>query len=104
MSFILRPIGGVIWGMWGDRFGRRWALSWSILIMSGSTFLVGLLPGYRTIGAAAPLLLLLLRIIQGFSASGEYAGAATFLAEFAPCSHRGRYTALVPTTDRKSVV
>lgn len=98
MSFILRPIGGVIWGMWGDRFGRRWALSWSILIMSGSTFLVGLLPGYRTIGVAAPLLLLLLRVIQGFSASGEYAGAATFLAEFAPRSHRGRYTALVPAS------
>ncbi|WP_442866942.1 MFS transporter [Actinomyces sp. B33] len=98
MSFVLRPVGAVIWGMWGDRWGRRWALSWSILIMSGSTFLVGLLPGYSSIGIAAPLALLVLRIIQGFSASGEYAGAATFLAEYAPTERRGVYTSLVPAS------
>ncbi|WP_026460559.1 MFS transporter [Schaalia suimastitidis] len=98
MSFIFRPIGAVLWGNWGDRFGRRWALSWSILIMSASTFLVGLLPGYATIGILAPIALLILRSIQGFSASGEYAGAATFLAEFAPPRHRGLYTALVPAS------
>lgn len=98
MSFILRPVGAVLWGAWGDRFGRRWALSWSILIMSGSTFLVGLLPGIEKIGIAAPLLLLILRMIQGFSASGEYAGAATFLAEFSPRDRRGMYTALVPAS------
>ena len=98
MSFILRPIGAIIWGAWGDRWGRRWALSWSILIMSGSTFLIGLLPTYSVIGMAAAVGLLLLRMIQGFSASGEYAGAGTFLAEYAPPSRRGIYTSLVPAS------
>ena len=98
MSFILRPIGAVVWGAWGDRWGRRWALSWSILIMSGSTFLIGLLPTYSVIGVAAAVGLLLLRMIQGFSASGEYAGAGTFLAEYAPPSRRGIYTSLVPAS------
>ena len=98
LSFVLRPIGAVVWGAWGDRYGRRWALSWSILIMSGSTFLIGVLPGYAAIGILAPLALLLLRMIQGFSASGEYAGAGTFLAEYAPPRQRGLYTSLVPAS------
>jgi len=98
MSFILRPIGAVVWGAWGDRWGRRWALSWSILIMSGSTFFIGLLPTYSAIGVAGAISLLLLRMIQGFSASGEYAGAGTFLAEYAPPSRRGIYTSLVPAS------
>lgn len=98
VSFILRPIGAVVWGAWGDRKGRRWALSWSILLMSGSTFLIGLLPGYATIGMAAALTLLVLRMVQGFSASGEYAGAGTFLAEYAPPAQRGLYTSLVPAS------
>jgi len=96
MSFILRPIGAVVWGAWGDRWGRRWALSWSILIMSGSTFFIGLLPTYAAIGMASAISLLVLRMIQGFSASGEYAGAGTFLAEYAPPARRGIYTSLVP--------
>nr|WP_219107567.1 MFS transporter [Austwickia sp. TVS 96-490-7B] len=98
MSFILRPIGGIIWGALGDRLGRRWALSWSILLMSGATFGIGLLPTYATIGAAAPLALLLLRMIQGFSASGEYAGASAFLAEYAAPGRRGILTSLVPAS------
>lgn len=98
MSFILRPIGAVVWGAWGDRWGRRWALSWSILIMSGSTFFIGLLPTYSAVGVAGAVSLLLLRMIQGFSASGEYAGAGTFLAEYAPPSRRGIYTSLVPAS------
>ena len=98
MSFILRPVGAVVWGAWGDRWGRRWALSWSILIMSGSTFFIGLLPTYSAIGIAGAIGLLLLRMIQGFSASGEYAGAGTFLAEYAPPSRRGIYTSLVPAS------
>ena len=98
MSFILRPIGAIVWGAWGDRWGRRWALSWSILIMSGSTFFIGLLPTYSAIGIAGAIGLLLLRMIQGFSASGEYAGAGTFLAEYAPPSRRGIYTSLVPAS------
>lgn len=98
MSFVFRPIGAILWGAWGDRYGRRWALSWSILLMSISTFLVGCLPGYETWGIMAPLSLLFLRSIQGFSASGEYAGAATFLAEYAPKEKRGLYTSLVPAS------
>ena len=98
MSFILRPIGAVVWGAWGDRWGRRWALSWSILIMSGSTFFIGLLPTYSVIGMVSAIGLLVLRMIQGFSASGEYAGAGTFLAEYAPPARRGIYTSLVPAS------
>lgn len=98
MSFVLRPVGAVVWGAWGDRWGRRWALSWSILIMSGSTFFIGLLPSYSAIGVLGALGLLLLRMIQGFSASGEYAGAGTFLAEYAPPARRGIYTCLVPAS------
>ncbi|MDO5645446.1 MAG: MFS transporter [Dermabacter sp.] len=98
LSFILRPIGAVVWGNWGDRFGRRWALSWSILLMSGSTFLIGLLPGYATIGILAPIALLVLRMIQGFSASGEYAGASIFLAEYSSAKRRGLLTSIVPAS------
>ncbi|MDO5700525.1 MAG: MFS transporter [Bowdeniella nasicola] len=98
LSFILRPIGGAVWGNWGDKYGRRSALSWSILLMTGATFCIGLIPPYARIGWAAPILLLLFRMIQGFSASGEYAGAATFLAEYAPRKHRGLYTCLVPAS------
>jgi len=98
ISFLLRPIGAVVWGNLGDKLGRRWALSWSILLMSGATFLVGFLPGYLALGVGAPLLLLTLRMIQGFSASGEYAGASTFLAEYAPPKRRGLYTSIVPAS------
>ena len=98
ISFILRPVGGIIWGSLGDRKGRRWALSWSILIMSGASFGIGLLPPWAVAGILAPIGLLLLRMIQGFSASGEYAGAASFLAEYAPAGRRGLYTCLVPAS------
>ena len=98
MSFILRPIGAVVWGLLGDRLGRRWALSWSILIMSGSTCFIGFLPPYAQIGMWSAIGLLILRMIQGFSASGEYAGAGTFLAEYAPPARRGIYTCLVPAS------
>src|SRR5688500_3869427 len=84
VSFFIRPLGGFIWGHIGDRLGRRKALSLSILIMSGATFCIALIPGYNTIGLLAPILLLLVRIVQGFSAAGEYAGAAAFLVEYAP--------------------
>ena len=97
-SFLIRPLGGIFWGHIGDKYGRRPALSWSILIMTVATFLIALLPGYDTIGIAAPVLLLLLRLAQGFSASGEYAGGSTFLAEYAPPEKRGFYTALIPAS------
>ena len=74
LSFILRPVGALFWGSFGDKHGRKGALSASILLMSGASFLIGCLPSYEVIGLAAPALLLLLRMVQSFSASGEYAG------------------------------
>ncbi len=98
ISFIIRPIGGIVWGSIGDRIGRKTALSWSILIMSGATTVIALLPSYAQIGMLAPALLLVVRMVQGFSASGEYAGATSFLAEYAPPAKRGFYTSMVPAS------
>ncbi|WP_165055853.1 MULTISPECIES: MFS transporter [unclassified Adlercreutzia] len=98
LSFLVRPVGAIFWGNMGDKKGRKWALSISILLMSGATFLIGCLPGYAVLGVGAPLLLLLLRMLQSFSASGEYAGAATFIAEYAPKNHRGFYCSMVPAS------
>ena len=98
LSFVVRPVGGLVWGHFGDKYGRRSALSWSILIMTVSTFCIGILPGYDLIGLWAPALLLLIRLVQGFSASGEYAGASAFLAEYAPEGKRGFYTSIVPAS------
>ena len=98
LSFLMRPVGAVFWGNMGDKKGRKWALTASILLMSGATFLIGCLPTYAMIGLLAPVLLLLLRMVQSFSASGEYAGAATFLAEYAPTNKRGLYCSVVPAS------
>lgn len=98
ISFIIRPIGGIVWGHVGDRIGRRTALSYSIIIMSGATFAIAFLPSYTQVGFLAPILLLLVRMVQGFSASGEYAGASAFIAEYAPTARRGFYTSLVPAS------
>ncbi|MEW1981270.1 MFS transporter [Citricoccus sp. NPDC079358] len=98
VSFLIRPIGGFFWGHVGDRIGRQAALSWSILLMSVATFCIALIPSYASIGLWAPLLLLLLRLVQGFSASGEYAGASAFLVEYAPNGRRGLYAAIVPAS------
>ncbi|MGQ0482552.1 MAG: MFS transporter [Pseudonocardia sp.] len=89
VSFILRPLGGLVWGPLGDRLGRTRVLAATILLMSGATFLVGVIPNYDSIGIWAPILLILLRVIQGFSTGGEYGGAATFMAEYAPDRRRG---------------
>ncbi|MCE3553310.1 MFS transporter [Pseudonocardia sp. RS11V-5] len=89
IPFILRPLGGIVLGPLGDRFGRRQVLALTILLMSGSTFCVGLIPSYTTIGIWAPILLLFFRLVQGFSTGGEYGGAATFIAEYAPDRKRG---------------
>ncbi|MFC9969956.1 MFS transporter [Spirillospora sp. NPDC127200] len=88
-AFIARPFGGMFFGPLGDRIGRKRVLAMTIILMSGSTALIGVLPGYATIGIAAPLLLLLVRLVQGFSAGGEYGGAATMIAEYAPTRRRG---------------
>lgn len=98
VSFFVRPLGGFVWGHLGDRIGRRTALSWSILIMSTATFCIALIPSYATIGIWAPILLLIVRVVQGFSASGEYAGASAFLVEYAPANRRGLYAAVVPAS------
>ncbi len=89
VSFLIRPLGGVLFGAIGDRVGRRNTLAIVILMISGSTFLIGLLPGYAILGVAAPILLLALRLVQGLSAGGELAGAVAFLAEHAPPRKRG---------------
>jgi MFS transporter, MHS family, proline/betaine transporter len=91
VSFIIRPIGGLVWGPLGDRLGRQRVLAATILLMAGATFCVGLLPTYATIGVWAPILLIALRVVQGFSTGGEYGGAATFMAEYAPDRKRGFY-------------
>ena len=89
VSFLVRPLGGLIWGPLGDRLGRKHVLAITILMMSGATLCVGLVPTYDAIGLWAPILLVLLRMIQGFSTGGEYGGAATFMAEYAPSRRRG---------------
>jgi MHS family proline/betaine transporter-like MFS transporter len=88
-AFVARPFGGFFFGPLGDKLGRQRVLATTILLMSGSTFVIGVLPGYATIGMAAPLILLLVRLVQGFSTGGEYGGAATFIAEYAPTPKRG---------------
>lgn len=98
ISFVVRPVGGIVWGAIGDKIGRRTALSWSILIMSGATTLIAFLPSYAQVGTLAPVLLLVVRMLQGFSASGEYAGATSFIAEYSPTSKRGFYTSMVPAS------
>nr|WP_090344409.1 MFS transporter [Mycolicibacterium malmesburyense]CRL75925.1 sugar phosphate permease [Mycolicibacterium malmesburyense] len=89
VSFLVRPLGGFVWGPLGDRFGRRQVLAVTILLMAGATFCVGLVPSYGAIGLWAPVLMVVLRMIQGFSTGGEYGGAATFMAEYAPARRRG---------------
>lgn len=89
VSFLIRPLGGLFWGPLGDRLGRKSVLALTIVLMAGATFFVGLIPSYDTIGFWAPVLLMLLRMVQGFSTGGEYGGAATFMAEYAPDARRG---------------
>jgi len=98
LSFLVRPIGAMFWGNLGDKKGRKWTLQTTILIVSVATFLIGCLPGYSTIGIGAVVLLLLLRMTQSFSVSGEYAGASTFIAEYAPKEKRGFYVSAVPAS------
>ena len=89
VPFLVRPLGGVFFGVMGDRFGRQKVLSLTIIIMAISTFCIGLIPSYESIGLWAPVLLLLCKLAQGFSVGGEYTGAAVFVAEYAPDRRRG---------------
>jgi MHS family proline/betaine transporter-like MFS transporter len=89
VGFVMRPVGSILFGIYGDRFGRRAALSAVIFLMAFSTLAIGLLPTYAQIGVAAPILLVIIRLLQGLSAGGEWGGSTTYLVEFAPQGRRG---------------
>jgi len=97
-GFIVRPFGALVFGRLGDLIGRKYTFLLTLILMGGSTFLIGLVPGYHSIGISAPLLVLLLRLIQGLALGGEYGGAATYVAEHAPVGKRGLYTSWIQTT------
>jgi MFS family permease len=97
-GFIVRPFGALIFGRLGDMIGRKYTFLVTILIMGVSTFIVGCLPNYASIGVAAPVILIVLRMLQGLALGGEYGGAATYVAEHAPANKRGAYTAWIQTT------
>jgi MFS family permease len=97
-GFIVRPFGALVFGRLGDRVGRKHTFLITILIMGASTFLVGVLPGYASIGVAAPIALIVLRMLQGLALGGEYGGAAVYVAEHAPPDRRGAHTAWIQTT------
>lgn len=89
IAFLVRPLGGMFFGPLGDRVGRQKVLAATMIIMAVSTFCIGLIPSYASIGITAPILLLVARLVQGFSTGGEYGGAATFIAEYSPDRQRG---------------
>jgi MFS family permease len=97
-GFLVRPFGALVFGRLGDLLGRKYTFLVTILIMGSATFIVGCLPSYNTIGVAAPLTLVALRILQGLALGGEYGGAATYVAEHAPLGKRGSYTSWIQTT------
>ena len=97
-GFLVRPFGAIVFGRLGDMVGRKYTFLVTILLMGASTFIVGLLPNYASIGIAAPIILITLRILQGLALGGEYGGAATYVAEHAPDDKRGAFTAWIQTT------
>jgi len=97
-GFIVRPFGALVFGRLGDLIGRKYTFLLTLVLMGGSTFLIGLVPGFATIGWAAPILVLLLRLVQGLALGGEYGGAATYVAEHAPPHRRGFWTSWIQTT------
>ncbi|MDB4989248.1 MAG: ral substrate transporter, partial [Myxococcaceae bacterium] len=97
-GFAVRPFGALVFGRLGDLVGRKYTFLVTILLMGGSTFVVGMLPSYETLGISAPIALIALRLLQGLALGGEYGGAATYVGEHAPEGQRGRYTAWIQTT------
>ena len=97
-GFVVRPFGALVFGRLGDMIGRKYTFLLTLIIMGGSTFAIGLVPGYDTIGFAAPIIVLLLRLLQGLALGGEYGGAATYVAEHAPVHRRGYFTSWIQTT------
>src|SRR5215217_5543117 len=97
-GFIVRPFGALVFGRLGDLIGRKYTFLLTLVLMGGSTFLIGLIPSYSSIGYAAPILVLILRLVQGLALGGEYGGAATYVAEHAPPDKRGFFTSWIQTT------
>jgi len=97
-GFIVRPFGALVFGRLGDLIGRKYTFMLTLIIMGGSTFAIGLIPSYETIGVFAPIIILLLRLLQGLALGGEYGGAATYVAEHAPADRRGYFTSWIQTT------
>jgi MFS family permease len=97
-GFIVRPFGALVFGRLGDLIGRKYTFLLTLVLMGGSTFAIGLIPSYETIGFAAPILVLILRLLQGLALGGEYGGAATYVAEHAPAHRRGYFTSWIQTT------
>src|SRR6202047_4686297 len=97
-GFAVRPFGALVFGRLGDLVGRKYTFLITMSIMGGATFAVGLLPNYATAGVAAPIMLVLLRLLQGLALGGEYGGAATYIAEHAPNGKRGLFTSWIQTT------
>ncbi|HEY9154305.1 MAG TPA: MFS transporter [Opitutaceae bacterium] len=97
-GFVVRPFGAVVFGRIGDLIGRKYTFMLTLVLMGGSTFAIGLLPGYDTIGLLAPIILVLLRLVQGLALGGEYGGAATYVAEHSPAHQRGYFTSYIQTT------
>jgi MFS family permease len=97
-GFVVRPFGALVFGRLGDLIGRKYTFLVTLVLMGGSTFLIGCIPGYESIGALAPTLVLLLRFLQGLALGGEYGGAATYVAEHSPAHKRGFYTSFIQTT------
>lgn len=97
-GFVVRPFGALFFGRLGDLIGRKYTFMVTLLLMGGATFLIGLIPAYATIGFWAPLLVLILRLLQGLALGGEYGGAATYVAEHSPADRRGFWTSWIQTT------
>jgi len=97
-GFIVRPFGALVFGRLGDIVGRKYTFLLTLVLMGGSTFAIGLVPSYESIGFAAPIIVLLLRLLQGLALGGEYGGAATYVAEHAPAHRRGYFTSWIQTT------
>jgi MFS family permease len=97
-GFIVRPFGALVFGRIGDMIGRKYTFLLTLILMGGSTFAIGLVPGFKTIGWAAPIIVLVLRLVQGLALGGEYGGAATYVAEHAPAGRRGYWTSWIQTT------
>ncbi|MFK0280905.1 MFS transporter [Streptomyces sp. NPDC090499] len=97
-GFVVRPVGAVFFGRLGDRVGRKTTFLTTLIVMGAATTLIGCLPKYDTIGTAAPVLLVLLRLLQGFAVGGEYGGAATYVAEHSPANRKGLFTSFLQTT------